>query len=129
MLRKRVLAGIAVHFMVGCAVFTLSAFAHDIDVEQARQKVEDYVRTVLKERGYLADAADTISCNKLYPHQVLCEISYSTKEDRRRGSSSCRESITVYFKSHSGSKRDWNYYMSHRDATKCGGKYLTGPRP
>ncbi len=49
MLRKRVLAGIAAGLTAASLVFTLSASAHDIDVEKSREMSRDYARTFPKE--------------------------------------------------------------------------------
>lgn len=120
MLRKSVYVGIAALFMGASLVFTFDASAHDIDAEQARQKLKGYAQTVDK------DGNPDIRCDKIYPHQVICEIRYFNPVSLKI---SCEESITVYFKSHSGSKRDWTYYTSHRGPKKCGKKYLSGPNP
>ncbi len=61
MLRKRVLAGIAAGLTAASLVFTLSASAHDIDVEKSREMSRDYARTVHKERNYLHYK---MNCNK-----------------------------------------------------------------
>ncbi len=61
MLKRKVLAGIAAIVMGASLVFTLSASAHDIDVEKAREMSRDYARTVHKERNYLHYK---MNCNK-----------------------------------------------------------------
>jgi hypothetical protein len=50
-LRKRVLAGLAALLLPAILVAALGAAAHDMDLEQARQKVEPYVRSVTQQ-GY-----------------------------------------------------------------------------
>jgi hypothetical protein len=128
-LRKRVLATLTTLFISLSLIVTLGVSAHDIDKEQARQKLEPYVRNVTGERNYRADAVGKISCGKLYPHQVECLIQYQTEQDYRANRTTCSERITVYFKSHNGSKRDWTYYTTHQGAHKCGTQYLSGPNP
>lgn len=128
-LRKRVLAGIAIFFISSSLIATSGASAHDIDKEQARQKLESYVQTVTRERNYRSDAVSQINCGKLYPHQVECLLQYQTEQDFRANRTTCSERITVYFKSHSGSKRDWTYYTTHQGSHKCGSRYLSGPNP
>jgi hypothetical protein len=128
-LRNRLLAGLITLFTSLGLIGTLGVSAHDIDKEQARQKLESYVRNVTRERNYRADAVGNISCGKLYPHQVECLIQYQTEQDYRANRTSCSERITVYFKSHNGSKRDWTYYTTHQGAHKCGTQYLSGPNP
>lgn len=129
MLRRRVLAGIAAMLMGASLVFTWSASAHDIDVAQAKQKIEDYARRVLKERNYVNYQTD---CKKLYPHQVSCWAGYMTEASRKaegRERYACNENITIYFKSHSGNRRDWTYYMTHVSRYPCGNEKLKGPNP
>ncbi len=131
MLSGRVLAGIAVLFLCASLVFTLSVSAHNIDVEQAGQKVRAYAREVLKDgSGYIYTKT---SCKALFPghnHQVRCRVFYQNQEDRTIGEWTCREDITVYFQAHNGDRRNWEYYMSHvSPQSKCGKRTLTGPLP
>lgn len=125
----RVFAGLTAVVLSLCVIFTVGVSAHDIDKEQARQKLENYVRTVTRERNYRADAVSKMSCGKLYPHQVECLLQYQTEQDFRANRTTCSERITVYFKSHNGSKRDWTYYTTHQGSHKCGTQYLSGPQP
>ena len=122
--RIAVLAGLIAIVIASALIVSSNVTAHDIDLEQARQKLEDYARSVAQENNYRADVVNRITCNKEYPHQVICFIGYRTQD----GKDACTEGITVYFKSHSGSKRDWTYYTAHRTRAKCG-RYLSGPNP
>ena len=129
MLSGRVLAGIAVLLMC-CAslIYTWSVSAHDIDTVQAKQKVREYAREVLKDgSGYIHTET---SCTKKFPHQVQCRVHFQNQQGRTDGEWTCREDITVYFQSHNGSRRNWEYYMSHvSPQSKCGKRTLTGPLP
>lgn len=131
MLSGKALAGIAILFLCASLVFTLSVSAHNIDVEQAKAKVRAYAREVLNDgSGY---RYSTTSCRALFQghnHQVRCRVSYQNEGDRNIGEWTCREDITVYFQSHSGDRRNWEYYMSHvSPQSKCGKRTLTGPLP
>ena len=128
-LRKRALAGLTALFLSLIINITLGVSAHDIDTEQARQKLEPYARSVITERNYRADAISTMDCAKVYPHQVRCYIKYQTEQDFKAQRITCDEGITIYFKSHNGGKRDWAYYTAHVNAKKCGRQYLSGPNP
>ena len=127
--RKQVLAGLTILFISLGLIVTLGVSAHDIDTEQARQKLEPYARSVITERNYRADAISTMDCAKVYPHQVRCYIKYQTEQDFKAQRITCDEGITIYFKSHNGSKRDWTYYTAHVNSKKCGRQYLSGPNP
>ncbi len=128
-MRKRVLAGLAILFISSSLTITLGVSAHDIDNEQARQSLEGYVKRVIYERRYHINAVENISCRKRYPHQVECTVSYQNAADWMANKTTCSERITVYFRSHGASLRDWNYYSTHQGAHKCGNRYLSGPNP
>lgn len=62
MLRRRVLAGIAVMLMGASLVFMLSASAHNIDLDKAWALARDYARIVRKEspKRYLHYATNCV---------------------------------------------------------------------
>jgi hypothetical protein len=132
-LRRRLLAGIAVVLMGASLVFSGSTSAHDIDVKQARQKAEAYAQSVVKEgnRGYVSYTI--IKCSALHRghnHQVSCYIGYQNDRDSTDREWTCREFITIYMQAHRGDRRNWEYYMTHPEPEfKCGRRKLTGPNP
>ncbi len=117
---------IAAAIMLGSIAFPITAFGHDIDVNQARQLVERYAFPVAHHENYYQNP--DIACKKMFPHQVRCRVSY--KRTTNIPKHNCSEDITVYFLSHMGSRRDWTYYATHvNPAARCGFSLLTGPRP
>lgn len=107
------------------------ALGHDMDVNQARQKVEAYARRVGIERGY---NYITPSCTKTFPHRVHCFVYYQNETTKAANRNSCVEEITVYFQAHRGDKRNWEYYMTHfgrngYPPNPCGNEELKGPMP
>ncbi|MDQ3747496.1 MAG: hypothetical protein M3367_00560 [Acidobacteriota bacterium] len=131
MLSGRVLAGIAVLFLCASLVFTLSVSAHNIDVEQAAQKIRAYAREVVKDgSGYIHTETSCKALNRGHNHQVRCRVFFQNQQDRNDGEWTCREDITVYFQAHSGDRRNWEYYSSHvSPQSKCGKRTLSGPLP
>lgn len=131
MLSGRVLAGIAAFLMCASLVFTLSVSAHNIDMVQAKAKVREYAREVLKDgSGYIYSSTSCTPVSSGHNHQVKCRVSYQNQQGRTDGEWTCREDITVYFQSHSGDRRNWEYYMTHvSPQNKCGKRTLSGPNP
>lgn len=114
--------------ILGSIVFPAPALGHDIDVNQAKQKMERYALTVVQNSRY--DPTPNVACHKMFPHQVRCRISYTRYSGTNLPKQTCSEDITVYFVAHMGSRRDWTYYATHiNQAAYCGHVILFGPRP
>jgi effector-binding domain-containing protein len=132
MVTGSVLAGTAVLVLSIGFVFTLSVSAHDIDVEQAKAKVRAYAREVLNDgrNGYIYSRTSCKAIFKEHNHQVSCRVSYQNENDKNMGEWTCQEDITVFFQAHKGTRRNWEYYLSHvSPQSKCGKRTLIGPIP
>lgn len=128
------LAAIVIGLMAIGLISTESASAHNIDVNQAKQKVEAYAGKVARDRSYSHFLVDCHAIYRGHNHQVRCYAKYQNANTRAAGRFSCAEEITVYFQSHSGNKRNWEYYMTHVKhgnfpPDPCGNETLTGPIP
>ena len=133
-LRTIVFGAITALFIAASLGFALSASAHNIDVNQAKQKVEVYARKVARDRNYPYFIVDCSAIYSGHNHQVRCYAKYQNANTRAAGRYSCSEEITVYFQSHQGSRRNWEYYMTHvkhgnYPPDPCGNETLTGPIP
>lgn len=122
---RRTMSGlIAAAMILGWMVFPATSLGHDIDVNQARQLMDRYALTVVQNSRY--DDNPTVTCKKMFPHQVRCRLTYKRSAFKQ----TCSEDITVYFVAHMGSRRDWTYYSTHiNPAAFCGHVILSGPRP
>ena len=117
------------------SIFSTNTFAHNIDVNQAKQKVEVYAKRVQKQRDFTTLSVFCQQLNRGHNHQVGCMVSYYNAKSQAAGRVACFEEITVYFQAHRGDKRNWEYYMTHKGrphngvAYPCGDEMLSGPMP
>ena len=121
--------------LLGSSLFTTNTFAHNIDLNQAKQKVEAYAQRVQKQRDFTTSGVFCQRLNRGHNHQVGCMVSYYNAKSQAAGRVACFEEITVYFQAHRGDKRNWEYYMTHKGgqynapAYPCGDEMLSGPMP
>ena len=125
---------LVVAILLGISIFAANTLAHNIDVNQAKQKVEAYAQKVARDRNYPYFTVDCAAIYRGHNHQVRCFAKYQNANTRAAGRYSCSEEITVYFQSHQGSKRNWEYYMTHVQRGNyppdpCGNERLSGPNP
>ncbi len=128
MLRKSILAGIAVVVMGTSLVFSGSASAHNIDLPKARELAKEYARGIIKEgRGYINYAWRCKSMFSGHNHYVQCEIEYKTAKDKAAGVYSCKEVIQVILQAHGSSNtHNYSYLMKHTSGNRCGSRNLQG---
>ncbi len=126
----------AAAILLGSSLLTTNTFAHNIDLNQARQKVDVYAKRVQKQRDYTRSEIFCQNLNRGHNHQVGCTVSYHNAKSWAAGRYACVEEITVYFQAHRGNKRNWEYYMTHVGGkyessrpNPCGDELLTGPMP
>ena len=128
MLRKSILAGIAVVVMGTSLLFTGSTFAHNIDLEKAWEQARNYARSVRKESGgkYLHYSTNCVEAFPNHNHIVRCVIQYQNKRDAAKGVYTCKETIEVYLWHHtrSGSKEYHWLYARHTSGNSCGSRRL-----
>ncbi len=118
------------------SLLTTNTFAHNIDLNQARQKVDVYAKRVQKQRDFIRYNLFCQNMNRGHNHQVQCWVRYHTAKSLAAGRYACVEEITVYFQAHRGDKRNWEYYMTHVSGkyetsvpNPCGDEVLSGPMP
>jgi hypothetical protein len=126
MVRKRVLAGIAVLLMGASLVFTGSASAHNIDQKKAREAAREYAREVRDKSGgrYLHYSTFCYKMFANHNHYVRCEIEYQNAQDKAKGVYTCKESINVYMRAHGNVGENYTLYGKHASANACGGYFL-----
>jgi 3'-phosphoadenosine 5'-phosphosulfate (PAPS) 3'-phosphatase len=129
MLRKSILAGIAAMLMGVSLVFTLSASAHNIDLEKAWEQTRNYARLVRKESGgkYLHYATNCVEAFPNHNHIVRCVITYQNERDTAAGVYTCKETIEVYMASHNrsnNSNEDYTLLARHTSNNSCGSRRL-----
>ncbi len=131
MLRKRVLAGVAIILMGSSLIFTLSASAHNIDVAKAREVAREYARQVRDESGGKFTHYST-RCGAIFPdhnHYARCTIEYQNAKDTAAGVYTCKETIEVYMKPNGGpGRRGLDIYTLYAKHTsfRCGNRQLNG---
>ena len=125
MLRRKVLAGVAVLLMGASLVFSPSASAHNIDVAKARELARNYARQVRDESGgkYLHYSTSCVSNFPNHNHSVNCVIKYQNAKDKAAGVYTCKEKIQFHMGSHSRSNEDYRIFANHI-SNQCGSRTL-----
>jgi hypothetical protein len=101
-LRRRVLAGIATMLMSASLILTSSVFAHNINLQAARDKAREYARSIRDSPGRNYVHYET-SCVTAFPghnHYVRCNLYFQNAEDKKLGNWTCTEKIEVYLNAH-----------------------------
>lgn len=100
---RSVMLGVIATFFIGASlVFTTNALAHNIDLEKAWKKAQDYARAKRSDTGrtYKHYATDCVEAFPGHNHIVRCTISYQNEKDKERGKWTCTERIEVYHEAH-----------------------------
>ncbi len=126
MLRKRVLAGIAVLLMGASLVFSSNVSAHNIDLAKAWELARDYARQVRSESGgkYLHYSTNCVRAYPNHNHIVRCLIEYQNAKDTAAGVYTCRENIEIFLSAHGGNLPDYRISGRHTSNSICGSRPL-----
>src|SRR5690242_6905151 len=129
MLRAAV-SGFIIFLLGASLVFPLSASAHNIDVEKAREVARTYARQVRDESGgkYAHYSTSCVSAFPNHNHIARCIIDYQNEADTKKGVYTCRELIEIkvpvhgYYKGISFELYGWHV------SSECGNRRLNNTR-